>query len=224
MGILALSAIIMAGAGFVLFAQSAPNYKPGRKKVQADLKRIRDEVLELSADLAPVRKEDLELISTRETQRTVKKWFVRNVKAVFTSIFEEPVIAYYHRHYLSSKKKDSLIFAKTSRYEFFFWQHRGEVQIVVNEQPLGAYDEAGGLLTSARTKKVIAKLDKTQTEGMPMLIQGKLVGRMAKLGGTSGKNPLSQRVFEFVINDLSPEEEAIVLAIAIFEMVQSKAV
>ena len=57
-----------------------------------------------------------------------------------------------------------------------------------------------------------------------MLIQGKLVGRMAKLGGTSGKNPLSQRVFEFVINDLSPEEEAIVLAVAIFEMVQSKAV
>ncbi|MBK7338540.1 MAG: hypothetical protein IPJ00_21420 [Saprospirales bacterium] len=43
-------------------------------------------------------------------------------------------------------------------------------------------------------------------------------------GGTSGKNPLSQRVFEFVINDLSPEEEAIVLAVAIFEMVQSKAV
>ena len=82
MGILALSAIIMAGTGFMLFFQSVPNFRPGRRKIQTDLKFIRDEVLKISGDLAPVRKEDLELLSLREVQRKDKKWMVRNVQGV----------------------------------------------------------------------------------------------------------------------------------------------
>lgn len=219
MGILALSAIIMAGTGFVLFFQSVPNFTPGRRKIQADLQRIRAEVLKFSTDLVPVRKEDLELISLREINRKEKKWMVRNVQGVFTTIFEEPAIAYFYRSYLSNKK-DSLLFAKTFLHEYFYWEHKGTVQIVVDDQALGAYLPQTGALTSARTGKLVAQLDKIGQQGYTLQIQGKQVGRLAKFT-PKAKDTLSKRVFDFVKNDLSPEEEAIVLALAIFEMVQA---
>ncbi|MFZ4558917.1 MAG: hypothetical protein ACOYOD_01875 [Saprospiraceae bacterium] len=219
MGILALSAIIMASTGFYLFLQSAPNFKPGHRKIQADLQLIREEVLKVAGDLAPVKKEDLELISLREVQKKDKKWMVRNVQAIFTNIFEEPAIAYYYRVYLSNKQ-DALLFAKTTQHEFFFWIHRGEVQIVVDEQALGTYHPDSGILHSARTKKPIAQLQKNRQEGAELMIQGKQVGKMTRLS-PNAKDSLSKRVFDLVKNDLAPEEEAIVLALAIFEMVQA---
>ena len=52
------------------------------------------------------------------------------------------------------------------------------------------------------------------------MIQGKQVGKMTHLSPNT-KDSLSKRVFDLVKNDLAPEEEAIVLALAIFEMVQA---
>ncbi|MBK7338541.1 MAG: hypothetical protein IPJ00_21425 [Saprospirales bacterium] len=96
--------------------------------MQADLKRIRDEVLELSADLAPVRKEDLELISTRETQRTVKKWFVRNVKAVFTSILKSRLLRI-TTAITCPVKKGLADLCQNQQVRVFFWQHRGKCRL-----------------------------------------------------------------------------------------------
>lgn len=221
MGVLALSALILAGAGFVLFTQSVPNFKPGQKKVLADLKQIREEVLKMSGDLAPIRKEDLEMLSSREVLQSVRKRFVTNYKGIFTTIFDEHAVAYYYRKYLSNKR-DAVLFAKTARHEFFFWLHNDDVQIVVDDQQLGKYDTDRAELTGARTKKVIAKLEKRAAdEGALIIIQGKQAGRMAALK-PQAKDALSQRVFEFVKNDLTAEEEAIVLALAIIEMIRVK--
>lgn len=222
MGVLALSALILAGAGFVLFAQSAPNFKPGQKKVLADLKLIRDEVLAISSELAPIRKEDLETLSSKETALSVKKRFVSNYKGIFVTIFDEHAVAYYCRRYLSNKS-DALIFAKTTRHEFFYWLRSGVCEIVVDEQQLGKYDQVSGILTGARTNKTIAKLEKNAAEntGGVLFIQDRQIARLAPLK-PNAKDVLSRRVFEFVKNDLSPEEEAIVLAIAILEMIRHK--
>ncbi|MFZ4427688.1 MAG: hypothetical protein ACOYOO_11065 [Saprospiraceae bacterium] len=224
MGVLALSALILAGAGFVLFAQSAPNFKPGQKKVLADLKLIRDEVLALSSDLAPIRKEDLETLSSKETGSSVKKRFVSNYKGIFVTIFDEHAVAYYCRRYLSNKS-DALIFAKTTRHEFFYWLRNGVCEIMVDEQQLGKYDEASGVLAGARTSKPIARLEKKPSEnsGGVLFIQDRQIARLAP-PKPNAKDVLSRRVFEFVQNELSPEEEAIVLAIAILEMVRHKGV
>ena len=201
----------------MIFIQSAPNFMPGATKIQSDLNKIREETLKLATDLAPVRKEDLELLSASDVEHSARKRLLTNHKGVFTTIFEEPAVAYFYRKYLSSRR-DAVIFAKTTRHEFFYWMKGGNVQIVVDDQPLGSYEEATGVLTGTRSKKMIAKLDKTKAESMPVIIQGKEAGRMSHFQ-TKGKDVLSQRVFEYVKNDLSPEEEAIILSIAIFEMV-----
>lgn len=216
MGVFALSAIIMAGTGFFLFFQSIGNLKPGQRKIQADLKAIREETLKLiSPELTPVRKEDLELISLKESKHKEKKWVVRNVQGLFHTIFEEPVIAYYSRWYPSG---EAVFFAKTERHEFFYWLHGKILDIVVNDAALGTFHPESGELLSARTKKPIARLD-TGAQGKSLFIHDRQVGRMAPLK-PKGKDALSQRIFDFVVDQLSQEEEAIVLALAIHEMIR----
>lgn len=222
MGVLALSALILAGAGFVLFAQSAPNFMPGQKKVLSDLKQIREEVLAISEELAPVKNEDLETLSSKEVASVVKKRLVTNHKGIFVTIFDEHAVAYYCRRYLSGKN-DALVFAKTTRHEFFYWLHSGECEIVVDEQQVGNFNETTGQLLGARTKKTIAALEKKEGASAVIQIQGRQVARLAPLK-PGAKDILSRRVFEFVKNDLSPEEEAIVMALAILEMIRNKGI
>lgn len=222
MGVLALSALILAGAGFVLFAQSAPNFMPGQKKVLSDLKLIREEVLAISSDLVPVRKEDLETLSSKEVVSSVKKRMVTNHKGIFVTIFDEHAVAYYCRRYLSNKS-DALIFAKTSKHEFFYWLHKGECDIVIDEQSVGSLNETTGVLIGARTKKTIAGVEKKENGSAVIQIQAREVARLAPVK-PGAKDVLSRRIFEFVKNDLSQEEEAIIMAIAIFEMVRNKGI
>jgi hypothetical protein len=217
MGIFALSALIVAGAGFYLFSQSFPNFKPGNNKIQQDLKSMREEVLKNIPDLIPLRIEDIEQLSNREMDKSLKKGFIVNRRGIFISIFDEPAIAFYRRVYLSNAK-DVLIYAKSAKHEFNFWIRGNEAQLVVDNQPLGLYNDVTGELIGSRSQKRIAKLDKSQ-EKKVLVIQDRIVGTFAKyLPGV--KDTLSQRVFEFVKNDVTPEEEAILLAIGIYEMIE----
>lgn len=220
MGILAISAIMVAGAGFYLFSQSFPNFKPGDKKIKADLKAIRQEVLGSIPDLAPLRMEDLENLSSKAADLSTKKRVTTDTKGVFVSIFDEPSVAFYYRKYLSNKR-DALLFAKTYHHEYNYWIKGDEAHLVIDQQEVGVYDQKTGNLIGARSQKPIAKLDKSKPEKMEMNIQGRAVGNIV-LSSSSAKDTLSQRCFDFVRNDLSREEEAILLAVAIFEMVERK--
>lgn len=220
MGILALSAIMVAGAGFYLFSQSFPNFKPGEKKIQADLKAIRQEMLKSIPDLTPLRTEELESLSSKESDKSVKKRGTTDQRAVFVTIFEEPAVAYFYRKYISNKR-DALLFAKTYHHEYNYWIKADEVNLVIDQQQVGVYNEKTGVLIGARSQKMIAKLDKSKPEKMEMSIQGRSVGNIV-VPKAGSKDILSQRCFDFVRNDLTKEEEAILLAIAIYEMVERK--
>lgn len=220
MGILAISAIMVAGAGFYLFSQSFPNFKPGDKKIQADLKAIREDVLNSMPDLAPLRMEDLESLSSKEIDTTIKKRVTKDHRGVFVTIFEEPAVAYYYRKYLSNKR-DSLLFAKSYNHEYLFWIKGNEATLVIDQQPVGVYMDKTGELIGSRSQKTIAKLDKSKPQKMEMVIQGRAVGNIV-MPKPGAKDTLSQRCFDFVRNDLTKEEEAILMAIAIYEMVDRK--
>jgi hypothetical protein len=217
MGIIALSALVMAGTGFYLFTRSLVNFRPNHKKILEDLKQIREEVLNSSQDLAPLRMEDLEVLSTRQVDRTVKKKITNNVRGTFVTIFEEPAVVYHYRKYLSNNR-DSLLFAKTYHHEYYFWVKGKDANLVIDEQAVGVYQYESGILIGSRSQKMMAKLDKNNPDKMPLSIQGKAVGNILR-PQTNVKDVLSQRCFDFVRNDLTKEEEALLLAIAVFEMV-----
>ncbi len=221
MGVLALSAILVAGAGFYLFSRSYPNYKPGSNKIEKDIVELRNNVLSaLNTDLAPLNSNDLENLSCRVSNSSTRSRFTKNFWGTLVSIFQEPMVDFHLRQYLSNKK-DVLIFARTEAHEFTFWTTGGQTQMTVDKHAMGMYDRKTGVLLGARSKGQIAELSKNKSEGMPLYIQGVEVANLNKKLANTGNSPISQRVFIYAKSDLGKEEEAIVTAIAIFEVIMA---
>jgi len=219
MGALAFSALLVAGAGFYLFSKALPNFRPGNKKIQRDLQEMKQKVNEeMRGKLIPLNKDDLELLSTQEAQHSSRKRITRNSSGVFTSIFEEHMFAYAFRRYLSNRR-DALLYAATQRRDFHYWIKGEEVRIVIDDQPLGTY--RAGVLTGSRSDKPIAQIDFSKQEGYPIRIQDRTVANLSTRYDQPNDG-VSQRAFEFVANELSPEEEAILIALTIYELVNSR--
>jgi hypothetical protein len=211
MGILALSALVVAGTGFWLFTRSLPGFKLTQKKVQKDLESMESDVRSFFHDPVKLDKNDLEILSYNVKSAERKKIGGKKWKATITSIFEEPVAGVSYRRY---NKKNALMVILTHQRAFYYWEKEKDVSIVIDDQVLGSYQPANGYLIGQRTGKMIAKLDKSVNDRHPLIIQGEEVASV-KIPKSSD---LIQRVFDYTGNNLSAEEEAILLGLVLFEV------
>lgn len=215
MGLLALSALLVAGTGFFLFAKTIPNLNINQKKVYKDLQMMQEEVQKILSDPVALDRSDLDILSYHIAHWDRKKRFSKQAKGVITSIFEEPMVGFFYRRY---NKKDGLLYAQTKHRSFYFWEKRGETRVVIDEQVLGSYRPATGILVGEQSGRMIAKVDKENPDRRPLLIQGREV---ASIQLTTASDVL-QRVFDFTASELSAEEEAILLALTVYEIVKQK--
>ena len=211
MGILALSALVVAGTGFWLFSRSLPGFKLTQKKVQKDLESMEADVRSFFHDPVKLDKSDLEILSYNVKSAERKKIGGKKWKAIITSIFEEPLAGVSYRRYNS---KNALMVILTHQRAFYYWEKEKDVSIAIDDQVLGSYQPDNGYLIGQRTGKMIAKLDKSVTDRYPLVIQGEEVASV-KIPKSSD---LIQRVFDYTGNNLRAEEEAILLALVLFEV------
>lgn len=211
MGILALSALVVAGTGFWLFSRSLPGFKLTQKKVQKDLEAMEADVRSFFHDPVKLDKNDLEILSYNVKPAERKKVGGKKWKATITSIFEEPMAGVAYRRY---NAKNALMVILTHQRAFYYWEKEKDVSIVIDDQVLGSYQPANGYLIGQRTGKMIAKLDKSASDRHPLIIQGQEVASV-KIHKSSD---LIQRVFDYTGDKLSAEEEAIILAMVLFEV------
>lgn len=216
MGVIALSALLVAGTGFFLFAKALPNRAPGQKKLQADLTKLIAEVDGIGVELIPINVKELEALSTSQVEANARSRS-KVAKGAFISIFEEPVFKYAYRNY-ASKKRDSVLVAKTLKRQYTFMTKGDNVRIIVDDQVLGDYDLQTNNLNGAKTKKKIAALEKFRPDQWMLKVKSREVASMNRLELSTEKG-LSKRVFEYVVDGISPEEQAVIMAISIYEMV-----
>ena len=220
MGIFALSTLLVAGAGVYLFSKVFPNFHPGNKKVQADLKSMKEELAPEVPTLISLKAKDMELLASEEEERSTKKGLTKRIRGKLTTIFHEPVVLYSYKRYLSSSGKDALLFGKTADHDYFFWIKAKGAKLVIDNNLVGTL-ENGDVLIGSNTKRMIARINRDEEEYMSVLIQGKEVGSIAK-PPVGAQTSLSTRAFGYVKNDLSTEEKAILMALTIFELVMRK--
>lgn len=217
MGVIALSALLLTGTGFFLFARAFPNYRPGQKKLQADLKRLMAELDSIAIELLPINVKELEALSTLQKEYSNRGGVTRKVKGAFVSIFEEGIFKYAYRQY-GSGAKDHVLLALTQGHRFAFLTKNHLSQVVVDEQPLGQLNQQEGVLYGTRSKQPIARINKANDSQWSIEIQGREVASMNVIRQVRDKG-LSERVFDYVVNGLSAEEVAVVLALTINELV-----
>ncbi len=218
MGIFALSTLLVAGAGIYIFSKVFPNFQPGNKKIQADLKKMREEMRPDTDGLVPFSSRDLELLSAKEEDRKVKKRFTTQIKGKLSTIFHEPVAYYAYKHYLSSSGKDALLFVKTARHDYYYWIKAKGAKVVIDDRLIGTLDP-GGRLLSGKQQQEVARIIRQEKEYQPLIVFGKEVANLARYAGVEQKKGPSERAFGYVADKLDPHEEAILLSITFYEMI-----
>jgi uncharacterized membrane-anchored protein YhcB (DUF1043 family) len=215
---------IMAGflglivIGIYFMSKGIGNVSPNKKQVQKDLKKLKEDMDTWIEDLVPITKGDLELFSLNQLKQTVKKNVAYTAKGIYTTIFNEPIVAYSYKKYASRKNKlDALLYARTANHEYAYRIKDDSIQIVIDNRLIGSVNDKGELV-SANNRKKIAKLS-SATDNTPIHIGDREVANVVNQL-PAGKKDLNQRAFEFVTNDLNKEEENLLMSLATLELVQ----
>lgn len=219
MGFFALSTLVVAGAGVYLLSKVFPNFQVGNKKIQQDLKEMRQELEDLTHDLIKLAPKDMELLSDQPIDKTHKKGFTQNYTGRLQTIFHEPVAAYYYRKY-NSRKEDALLYVQMETNSFYYWISKGETRLTINNYFIGVIDEESKLY-GGNKKRLIARLNKRPRDYWSLIVADKEVAGLS-LGHdrqTDNKD-LTGRAFEFIANDLNDDEKALLLAFTFFEIIK----
>lgn len=217
MGIFALFTLVTAGIGFGILTRILPQVAPNYKKVQKDLKVLQAEMKSwLKETLVPIGREELELFSLNQLHQTVKKGLTLKARGVFATIYNEPVLAYSFKKYVSTGV-NSLLFARTAHHEYAYWLKGKEIQVLIDNKMIGAFRENGVLYNERNQPIALIRYD--HPEVAPVIVNDREIASITKANVRKG-DILSPRAFQFVKSNISDEEEKIFLALATLELVQ----
>lgn len=191
------------------------NMRPGSQKVRSDLNALKAEVEMIDHELIPWGTEELALLSSDLVEQKIKRGFGTSAKGTFMSIYQEPMIAYAYKGYLSGAK-NGIIYAKTANREFVFRITRKGVEIQVNGKWIGLF-ASNNVLYDKNHKKIAALQYNKQKMLNPIHIGNKEVASLVnpKLSQRS-----STRAFD-MLQKLDSEEEDILLALSVLQLVRT---
>ena len=190
------------------------HFQPGKGKIRNDLRKMKNEITPWIDELVPWNREELELLSSSQVNQKIKKGIVKTAKGVFTSIYHEPLIAYSHKKYLSSSN-NAVTYARTSNHEFVYRTKKNKTELFIDNQKVGVINEKG-LLHGGRKNRLLARVNQDEdTLDLPIIIGDKEVGTLMK----SQLNNINPRAFQYVAK-MKKNEEAVFLALAVFELVK----
>ncbi|PHI19520.1 hypothetical protein CEQ90_12540 [Lewinellaceae bacterium SD302] len=197
----------------------AKNRMPGKKKQAQEVTALREDMSGWVTTLVPLDKEELDLFSLSQDKQVVQTGMAGvKAKGVFTTIFQEPVVAYSYKRYLGEKVNE-LLLAKTAEHEYIYWTRNGESTLSIDGQEVGKIS-ADRILYGAKSGKEIARIkSQPQDNFLPVSVGNRDVGSL-NTQLPSKEDALSQRAFEFIPGDLSQQEEQLFLALVTRELVK----
>ena len=207
------SLISIAAISFLYFLVS--NFQPGSNKITGDLNKMKAEVDKWVPDLVPFREEEFELLSLNQINRVKQKGLSRTAKGIFTTIYHEPVFLYAYKRYLG-KAHNAILYARTADREFLFRIRPKHMELRIDNQLVGKIKE-GGLLYSARTDRLLGRINTSPGEELQHIVVGDR--DLATLQGPQARTNDLSRAFEIVQEDLSKDEELVLQALTIYELV-----
>ena len=213
--LLTLSILLLALLVY-MFNQWSRNRMPGRKQRERVLRELKADMDGWSTDLVKINKEELDLFSLDQDKQVLKTGAGATAKGTFTTIFHEPVVSYSYRRYLG-KQVNALLYARTAEHDYVYWTEKGKTRLEIDNQPVGTLE--GRTLLGERTGKPLASIAATAHDNyLPVTVGNREVGSLTNLPAKQG-DPLSQRAFEFIPEDLSEKEEQLLMSLAVRELV-----
>ena len=208
--------VLGAVAYFLLTQKSGKNllgsFRPNEKMIENDLLELRSGLQKTMPELIPYGEEELRLLSFKQQKKATSKMVATTARGVFTTIYDEPLLAYGLKKYPTSSQ-NIIVAAYTSAVELQYHFLPNETQIRIGGQAFGILKPDGGLypLKGGAARARVGKTSASDVSA-PIFIGERLVGSMTLEGQSKKLNP---RVFEAALPSLTQEEESVLLALAI---------
>lgn len=217
MPILAILSVLVVIGLLLLLNLYSKNSMPSQKRQLAELKTLQTDMDKWVDKLVPLDKAELDLFSLSQDKQVVTTGLGATAKGVFTTIFQEPVVAYSYKRYLGSKVNE-LLYARTSEHEYVYWTKNGQTELHIDQQPVGKIDNK--ILYGGKSGKEIASIaGQARQNYLPVKVGDREVGAL-NTEKPKGKEALSQRAFQFIPDDLNDKEEQLFLALVTLELVK----
>lgn len=205
--------IVLSIVAFRLVRSIFKSFRPRKKKIQNDVKEMREEIAPYVSELVPLNTEELELLSYNQVNQVVKKGVITTGKGVFTNVYQEPLIAYNYKEYVGAKT--ALIYARTSEHEYTYKREKGKVDIAIDKQYFGTIKN--GKFYEGKEGRAVGSLQAGGNPlSLPLSVNDKEVAAFQDPEATSSPNP---RVFKYFNKDLQGEVQQAFLSMTILEMV-----
>lgn len=216
MPILAILSFLVVAGIILLFSLYSKNRMPGKKRMKREIKELQEDMDGWITNLVPLDKEELDLFSLSQDKQVVKTGMGATAKGVFTTIFQEPVVAYSYKRFLGSKVNE-VLYARTAEHDYVYVTNNGKTQLTIDDQPVGNIQDK--VLFGERSGKEIARItDQAKQNYLPVRVGNREVGAL-NLEKPKKSDALSQRAFEFIPEDINEKEEQLFLALVTLELV-----
>jgi hypothetical protein len=195
------------------------NYNPSDKKIQDDFSTMKVWIEPKLKAIIPWTDEELSILSLEQIDIKTKKEGTYVMEGTFISIYHEPMVTYIYKKYINKKFEDAIIFARTSNRAFQYRIKQNEVVIHINNHPIGTLKANGQLFNK---NKRIASINKDNPTTLYAISLHDKRGQTKELGSVVNKYTAEQvnnRAFQLLDESMNDNEEAIFLALALYEMI-----
>ncbi len=206
--------LILLAVGFSTLRTLFKNFSPRDARVQEDINAMRKEIEPFVEQLIPLNREELRLFSLNQVNQTLKKNITTTGKGVFTSIYQEPLMAYAYKKYVGND--DALVYVRTTAHEMIYRIKKKEVKVVINKMYFGTIKD-GKLFTNSKKQPVAQLSPGNNPLALPVLVGNREVGAIST--EQTNKN-IQERAFKYINQDIQGEEEKAFLSLAMLELVQ----
>lgn len=213
---LAILTALFVALALTLTSLIIDNIAPNKKKMMAELEKMKADLKTWAGDLTPINRAEMEIFSRGQQKHVLRRGVSTTAKGIYTTIFHEPVAAYSYRQF-AGKQKSALMYAKTAEHEYAYIVRKGLTTLYIDGQEVGEINEEG-ILKGARTGKELAKVQAEHSSLLPVIVGSREIGSIARKPG-SGVKGLNDRAFELLKPDINDKEEQLFIALALKELV-----
>lgn len=207
--------LILAFLGVNVLRTLFTNFRPSKNKIQEDIRQMRAEIEPFVNQLVPLDNEELELFSLNQLNQSLKKGITTQLKGIYTSIYQEPLVAYSYKKYLGGY---ALLYARTATREIIYKISKKETKVAVNQNYYGTV--RNGALYGKNKRQALAQVNRNSNElALPILVENQ---EIAMLNPLSINNTPQPRAFRYVKDNINEEQEQAFMTLAILEMVRGQ--
>jgi len=184
----------------------------GKNRVIQEKEKLADEVHALSESLIPWNRKDAELLSYGCSEKKIDK--EDSAKGIFVSIYEEPMMAFSAKHF-NRAKLIKMTMASTANHKLFYHQTPKSIQCYLNDQQIG-YLTADYKFYNMK-KRLAGRINSGGDDSYSKIVYKDV--ELGLINPLSFDSPFNKRVFDMIKDNLSAEEEIILICMTFYYLI-----